>query len=213
MSLTLDHIFILVDAGASEAQLLTEIGLMEGARSDHPGQGTANRRFFFENFFLEFIYLRDAAEARNGPGAGLRFCERQANADLSPFGLVFRTTHASHDEPFSYWKYYPDYFKGQHYFLVGNNSDELLEPLVICMPTTLPEISSSLVPENPELRLTSATISVPVQQPTETLNTTTGCQPLDFRFDQPHHIALAFNEGRGGRSVDFADKLPLSIKW
>ncbi len=47
MTIELDHFFILTDPGAPQAELLTEIGLVEGTPNDHPGQGTANRRFFF----------------------------------------------------------------------------------------------------------------------------------------------------------------------
>ena len=59
----LDHFFILTEKSAPEAELLTEFGLIEGTSNDHPGQGTANRRFFFSNTTLELLYVRDANEA------------------------------------------------------------------------------------------------------------------------------------------------------
>jgi hypothetical protein len=39
--------------GAPEAEALLRVGLREGAGNTHPGQGTACRRFFFENAYLE----------------------------------------------------------------------------------------------------------------------------------------------------------------
>jgi hypothetical protein len=49
MTIKLHHFFIIAEPGAPEADLLSGIGLIEGTRNDHPGQGTANRRFFFMN--------------------------------------------------------------------------------------------------------------------------------------------------------------------
>ena len=43
----LDHIFIRARPGAPEAEALKAFGLTEGSPNRHPGQGTANRRFFF----------------------------------------------------------------------------------------------------------------------------------------------------------------------
>ena len=63
MSFELDHLFILVAAGGPEAARLSELGLVEGAVNRHPGQGTACRRFFFHNAFLELVWVDDPAEA------------------------------------------------------------------------------------------------------------------------------------------------------
>ncbi|MBE9137293.1 VOC family protein [Nodosilinea sp. LEGE 07088] len=47
MNLELDHVFILVEPAAQVADRLLEQGFREGPRNTHPGQGTANRRFYF----------------------------------------------------------------------------------------------------------------------------------------------------------------------
>jgi hypothetical protein len=49
-----------------EAEALRELGLSEGSGNVHPGQGTANRRFFFANAFLELLWIADEEEIRNG---------------------------------------------------------------------------------------------------------------------------------------------------
>ena len=36
-----------------------------GSRNVHTGQGTANRRFFFEKSILELIWVRDATRSTN----------------------------------------------------------------------------------------------------------------------------------------------------
>ena len=82
MTIKLDHVFILTDPGAPQATQLAALGLIEGTSNEHLGQGTANRRFFFSNTMLELLYVRDAAEAMNGPGHQLRFVERTSNSEL-----------------------------------------------------------------------------------------------------------------------------------
>ena len=46
-----DHIYICTDYKAPAGELLKEFGLTEGTSNTHPGQGTANRRFFFPQFY------------------------------------------------------------------------------------------------------------------------------------------------------------------
>jgi hypothetical protein len=53
--LRIDHVFILCAEGAPEADAFLAAGLREGSSNTHPGQGTANRRFFFENFYVELL--------------------------------------------------------------------------------------------------------------------------------------------------------------
>jgi Glyoxalase-like domain len=66
MTCELDHVSICVAAGAPEADELIRFGLIEGAANRHPGQGTANRRFFFAGAFLELLWVDDPAEAAAG---------------------------------------------------------------------------------------------------------------------------------------------------
>ncbi|NET40360.1 MAG: hypothetical protein F6K19_51925 [Cyanothece sp. SIO1E1] len=114
MAIALHHFFILTEPGAPQADLLASTGLIEGSCNDHPGQGTANRRFFFSNTALEFLYIRDVNEAKHGHAKRLRFSERVDNAKASPFGLI-----VAHDDtepkniPFPGWQYCPEYFR-QH---------------------------------------------------------------------------------------------------
>jgi hypothetical protein len=46
--LELDHVFVCREMGAPEADRLVGFGLSEGRSWTHPGQGTANRCFFFQ---------------------------------------------------------------------------------------------------------------------------------------------------------------------
>jgi hypothetical protein len=84
MNLELDHVFILVDPEARVADRLLEKGFQERPGNTHPGQGTANCRFYFANGMLEFIWVRDPNEAETGPGRDLRFAERAEDPAASP---------------------------------------------------------------------------------------------------------------------------------
>ncbi|MFC1748457.1 hypothetical protein ACFL2V_06580 [Pseudomonadota bacterium] len=214
MAIDLDHIFILTHPGAALADSVADVGLIEGSCNTHPGQGTANRRFFFANTTLEFLYVRDAMEAENGPGSRLRFVERAASLNASPFGLIVRSANETEaDIHFPGWKYYPDYFNGQYRFHVGENSDKFEEPLCICMPINLPQRKKMPKPENPDWVLTELRIAVPVSEPSETLVEIANCDGVSIRLNKPHRMELVFNEGRAGMLKDFSPELPMAISW
>jgi len=52
----IDHLYVLASVGAPEADRLLDAGFVEGSRNAHRGQGTANRRFFFSDTMLEFLW-------------------------------------------------------------------------------------------------------------------------------------------------------------
>src|SRR5271163_2159594 len=96
MPLEVDHACIACASGAPEGDALLRAGFVEGSANTHPGQGTANRRFFFENFMLELIWVADPAEAQSAQTRRTRLwdrCSRRESA-VSPFGIVFRAAGA-----------------------------------------------------------------------------------------------------------------------
>jgi hypothetical protein len=112
MALELDHVFICCSPGAPEGDALVRLGLIEGSPNTHPGQGTANRRFFFRNAFLELLWVSEPAEARSEQTRRTRLWERwyQRTSGASPFGVVFRPEGASATTaPFATWEYRPNY--------------------------------------------------------------------------------------------------------
>jgi hypothetical protein len=112
MALWLDHAFIMCRVGAPEARALVSRGFIEGSANVHAGQGTANRRFFFENFMLELLWVVDpveaAAEAIRPTGLWDRWCKRDEGA--SRFGLVYGGVPAQGSPPpFTTESYRPAY--------------------------------------------------------------------------------------------------------
>jgi len=110
-ALEVDHAFVACAPGAPEVGALLELGLVEGSRNTHPGQGTANRRFFFENFMLEFVWVADEAEATSAQTRRTRLWERCSNRQSghSPFGIIFRPVSENASPPFQTWPYRPRY--------------------------------------------------------------------------------------------------------
>jgi len=213
MTIEFDHFFILTDPGAPAAELLTEIGLLEGTRNDHPGQGTANRRFFFADTMLELLYIRDVKEAVNGPAGRMHLMERASVAEASPFGLVVRRIADMADDPFHGWYYYPEYFSDDGYFLVGENSDVLQEPLCICMPMMPSAPAGQPLSPAPFTELTEVSISVPVERPSQVLEFIAQCNRLTLIPGQSHCLDIVFNDAKDGQSRDLRPDLPLVIRW
>lgn len=210
----LDHLFILTEPGAPVAEKITEIGLVEGNANTHPGQGSANRRFFLENFTIELLYISNEDEARQGLGRDLRLLDRYQSQKACPYGIVSRVTEPGTAPEFNSWKYYPDYFNGDLCFYVGVNSDCLSEPLCICMPPELP--LKNKIPEqyaNKGWRLSSVEIAVPVEKPSEELACFAAMESVKIRFGQPHQMTLCLNHGENRKSLDLNPVLPLVIQW
>lgn len=91
MALFLDHVFITCSVGAPEAEVLIDCGFVEGSPNVHPGQGTANRRFFFTDFMLELLWVADPSQAAADAVRCTRLWElwSRRNEGASRFGIVY----------------------------------------------------------------------------------------------------------------------------
>jgi len=57
MGIELDHLFVCTALDAPAAEKLIQFGLREGLPNQHPGQGTACRRFAFFNAMIELFWV------------------------------------------------------------------------------------------------------------------------------------------------------------
>ena len=90
----LDHIFVCTSDDADHAARLVNFGLTEGTPNVHPGQGTACRRFFLANTYIELVWINDPTEAQSEAVRQTHLWERwigRAN-DACPFGMALRPT-------------------------------------------------------------------------------------------------------------------------
>ena len=131
----LDHVIFFCGPDAPEAAALIERGFDEGPRNAHPGQGTANRRFFFRNAYLELLWVENVTEAQRAEvrPVGLWDRWRRRKEDVCPFGLVFRPGRRALQRPIDSWTYTPSYFpKGFSIEVARNIPDN--EPLLYYLP-------------------------------------------------------------------------------
>jgi len=115
---------------------LLHLGFVEGSGNAHPGQGTANRRFFFDNFMLELLWVSDPGEVRNETTRGTRLwdrCEREG-PEVSPFGIIFRPSRSGPAEaPFPTWPYAPAYLPPGLAMQIADGTS-LYEPELFYLP-------------------------------------------------------------------------------
>jgi hypothetical protein len=187
--------------------------LSEGTSNVHPGQGTANRRFFFSNTALELLYVRDAREADEGPARDLKFPARASNPDASPFGLVMRCDDDAGRPGFAGWRYQPKYFAPGTSFLVAENSVLLDEPLCICMPENLPSGAPQARQEQPFNELTELRIHIPGDEPSAALREIAELDGIRIKAGRPHLMELAFGHEARQERRDLRPRLPLILRW
>lgn len=214
MNLELDHFFILVEPGAQVAELLLAMGLEEGASNRHEGQGTSNRRFYFSNRMLEFLWVHDEDEALNGPGRELRFPQRCNDAAASPFGVILhRTDNQGVSMPFDGWAYQPDYFPPPRAFHVGANSRNLLEPLCFYVPFWEPKPVAPAPEKGTFKSISHVKIWVPSAPLSGVLNVANNADGLSIAHGEEHLMEVTFDNGVQGFSKDLRPAVPLILRW
>lgn len=153
MTLCLDHIFVCTSIGAPESQALLDAGFIEGSRNVHPGQGTSNRRFFFEHGFLELLWVHDESEATSARTGPTRLWERWSmrNGQANPFGICFSPKSETElPLPFSSWSYEPIYLpRGKRIHFAQGTA--LSEPELFAL--SWPQVPAATAPQPRSHRL------------------------------------------------------------
>jgi hypothetical protein len=187
----IDHVFICTSVGGPEAEQLIVFGLTEGSRNRHPGQGTANRRFFFENAMLELLWVENSEEARSEEVRRLGLWERwsQRTRGASPFGICYRPTKddPTQPPPFESWTYRPLY--APITIAVCATSVDPHQPLLFYLPYPRKVNRDEPCMHAKNIRnLSSVVISGPIME-------------------------LTFDEGAQRLLHDFRPQLPLTLFW
>ena len=215
MPFELDHIFVAASREGPEMESIRAAGFVEGPAHDHPGQGTASRGVFFENAYLELIWLTDPISASSPPIARTGLSRRaDPSHPSSPFGFGLRSTQDPvPTPPFSVWQYAPPYLPEGSAFRMGANSEVLSEPLIFVLPWS--RTPSWEVPDHPSgaRRITRVSLAPISEQPSRVLS---GFLELGL-VSQAHGIAPLLEleldgVGKGGER-DLRPELPLVIRW
>jgi hypothetical protein len=210
MTFEFDHLFILTDIGASEANRLSSFGLVEGSSRTHRGQGTANRCFFFHNAMLELLWIHDPEEAKSEPIHLTRLWERSTN----------RNNGSEDTVAFSSWAYRPPYLPETMSIAVATNSDVLTEPMLFQIsfaqrPDGYSAQKSQPLEHSVGLREITRVelVSPAANNPSPELQAVLDTNQVKLRIGTEYFVELGFDEEVQGQQVDFRPGLPLIISW
>jgi hypothetical protein len=136
--LEVDHLVIYVSEGSTSVSVLQEFGLhCSSRRVQRPEQGTASQIIFFENAYLELIWVEDerAVEeyaARTGFDILKRTRWQQTRA--SPFGVGLRCESGTVDQK----QYWAEWMRSHTYInLAAENLARVEEPLCFVIPDSI----------------------------------------------------------------------------
>jgi hypothetical protein len=219
-SFELDHVFIYTTPGAPEADLLKDFGLTEGPSNVHPGQGTANRRFFFHNAMLELLWVYDSEQAQNAHTRPTRLWERWCGRrDTSPFGICLRPQHPETVAlPFPAWAYQPAYLSAPWVVHVGDNAAMLAEPLLFYMAFgRRPDQAGSPAPMAHAAGFREITaLRVQGPQPTRpsaVLQAAIDTGAVTWCTGSQYHMNIGFDGESHNKIIDCRPTLPLTLSW
>jgi Glyoxalase-like domain len=223
MAFTFDHLFILTDIDAGRASRLTSLGCIEGSANTHPGQGTANRRFFFHNAMIELLWVHNPVEAQSELIYRTRLWERWTNRNSGgcPFGICLRPEEESSDiVAFASWQYHPPYLPITRSIAVGNNSDVLTEPMLFQTPfgqrpdRYSAEKSQPLIHGNGWREITRVELVSPAANNlSPEFQAVINTNQIKLRLGVEYCVELGFDGEMQEQRVDLRPELPLIVSW
>jgi hypothetical protein len=216
MGFELDHFLVAVPHPESGTDALRDAGFTEGPSQDHPGQGTASRGVFFENAYLELIWLTDRMEADSDAIKRTRLGERtEPGSTACPFGIALRGREGLETPlPFGTWEYRPPYVPEGTFIPVGENSEDLREPLLFLLPwRTEPGWET---PDHPNgtRRVTCLSIILEDGAPdSDARGALIGAGIANISTGPTPFMEVEVDAGRSGKTLDLCPEIPLRIIW
>ena len=210
----IDHLFIFSNNQGKEADQLVEFGITEGSSRVHPGQGTTNRKFYFENFFLEVLWVSDEVEIQSELIAPTQLWERsqfQHNA-YSRFGMCLLNTPTTDDLFQVSSPYQPEYFPER---MIIDFISLPHFPWTFRLPFKGPKkpTTEPLEHANGLRKLSSLTFGVPHLQKEEKFLSYFHTYPFySFEAAPSFQLTLQFDEGKQGKRWK-CEALALEITW
>ncbi|WP_310394256.1 VOC family protein [Hymenobacter sp.] len=215
--MAIDHVFIFSARHGAEADELLAFGFTEGSSRTHPGQGTRNRKFYFENFFLEILWVINEQELRSDLLAPTKLWERanfQTNAH-SRFGLCLLNDDSTDALFTPSVAYQPAYFPPGSAIEVLPNAEQPALPWTFRLPFKGPRQKSDEPTAHPNglVRLTNATFGVPSLDPQNSFVRHFQNEPdIAFTASSSPDLVLLFDNHKTNRTKVF-EGFPLTIKY
>lgn len=133
----IDHVFVFATEGDDLVERLHSLGLVETYRRAHPGQGTRNICYAFDNAYLEVLFLTSVDEAQSPAIRRTGLLERSLWREhgTSPFGIAWRPAPGTLAAPdFAEWAYCPPYLPETLAIPVAVDGDDPHLPMVFRFP-------------------------------------------------------------------------------
>ncbi len=223
-----DHIFIFTHQAEQVAEALQTFGLSEGTANVHAGQGTACRRFFFQNAYIELAWVTDEEEIKTPEIERTKLWERSQYAitKYCPFGLCFRKDRpSSHSINLCFedgWRYHSVYLPQGQYANIASNEDFPAEPMLFEMPFFgIAPKDYPLEKQQPlthtrgfhELTKVTLTLPGPINDFSPALKKVLDESRVHVSFGETYLVSLEFDNGQQDEQQDFTALIPLIITW
>ncbi len=213
----IDHIFIFTDDNGKIADELVLFGLTEGSSRVHVGQGTTNRKFYFDNFFLEILWVHSEAEIKSDlmKPTGLWQRADTNSANFSPLGLCIVNTDETESLFENAYKYQPAYFP------IGLNIEILTNEKKPNLPWTfrLPFKGQKKNETEPSehkyglKKLTNVEFGIKdYNEEDEFIEQFIGKEKIKFTLSETNSLTLTFDDHKNRLTKEF-DKLNLKVKY
>lgn len=218
VAIDIDHVFVCCSAGAPEAASLAAVGFKEGRPNTHPGQGTACRRFFFRNAYLELLWVSDPKEAQTEIVQPTRLWERWLNRGRSacPFGIVLRPADATNPQPpFPTWAYRPAYLPAPLAIEIARDTP-LSEPEFFYLGFQRDRALAGQERARhdvPASELTGIKVWTPVAIPRSSAAAAVEAAGLVAFRQGEYLMELTFDRAIHTASADLRPDLPLILRW
>jgi hypothetical protein len=138
----IDHVFMLVEADGPEMDSMGSLGLVETYRRTHPGQGTQNVCYCFDNLYLELIWVNDKDAVRSNGIQRTGLYERSLwrTKGTCPFGIAWRKCEGQPASALPTWEFTPPYLPKGMSIKVATDSDDPRQPMMFESPGSSPPI-------------------------------------------------------------------------
>ena len=217
----IDHIFFFSDGFAPELAYTEQRGFRSWPFSNtHTGQGTTGRYLRFDNVYVEYLWIDDAAAAEaNASAANSDFNARnrwREDNSVSPFGIGLRDLREGEPREFETSRYSAEWMRGNFELFPAENAPDTSEPWVFFLPLEITANSrdtfegraaETLDHDNGARLVTNMTIILPHgQEPSHTLRVLEEDGVISIGFDDEHRIEMTLDNGVQGRSIDMRDR-------
>lgn len=214
----IDHIFMGSELPDEHVKILVDFGLTEGEPNSHPQQGTAVRRFFFENSYFEFLYITDLNDIKSPTTKQAQIYERVTANDnkTSPFGICFRSGGNNLDfSNYKSWSYRPKFLPPP--FKMDVYGHKLKDPMLCYLDCVSDESFKKRIQQRHPIGFKDIT-SLSILSPYSDLDSKLK-QDLDktkivqFKHNDAHILEITFDNGTQNKRHNFSPEIPLIFSW